>query len=81
MLDTSRLEVLAPAGDLERFNAALDFGADAIYLGGHSFGMRAVITSYSIHYTKLYEIILNGQKAIKKDLGLFTLILRQKSEF
>lgn len=34
------LEVLAPAGDTERLNAALDFGADAVYLGGKSFGMR-----------------------------------------
>ena len=35
------LEVLAPAGDTERLDAALDFGADAVYLGGTSFGMRA----------------------------------------
>ena len=41
MIDYNRLEVLSPAGDFERFNAALDYGADAIYLGGQSFGMRA----------------------------------------
>lgn len=35
------LEVLAPAGDRERLEAALDFGADAVYLGGKQFGMRA----------------------------------------
>lgn len=35
------LEVLAPAGDAERLDAALDFGADAVYLGGTAFGMRA----------------------------------------
>lgn len=34
-------EVLAPAGDRERLQAALDFGADAVYLGGKQFGMRA----------------------------------------
>lgn len=34
-------EVLAPAGDEERLEAALDYGADAVYLGGTSFGMRA----------------------------------------
>ncbi len=34
-------EVLAPAGDEERFRAALDFGADAIYLGRETFGMRS----------------------------------------
>lgn len=36
-----KLEVLAPAGDHERLCAALDYGADAVYLGGQSFGMRA----------------------------------------
>ena len=36
-----RPEVLAPAGDMERLCAALDFGADAVYLGGELFGMRA----------------------------------------
>lgn len=34
-------EVLAPAGDRERLEAALKFGADAVYLGSTSFGMRA----------------------------------------
>lgn len=33
-------EVLAPAGDMERLCCALDFGADAVYLAGKSFGMR-----------------------------------------
>lgn len=35
------LEVLAPAGDMECFEAALDYGADAVYLGAQMFGMRA----------------------------------------
>lgn len=34
-------EVLAPAGDFERLSAAVNFGADAVYLGGKEFGMRA----------------------------------------
>ena len=34
-------EILAPAGDRERLQSALDFGADAVYLGGTMFGMRA----------------------------------------
>ncbi len=40
-MDLSDLEVLSPAGDMERLEAALDYGADAVYLGGKSFGMRA----------------------------------------
>ncbi|MGN1481611.1 peptidase U32 family protein [Porcipelethomonas sp.] len=41
MNNFENLEVLAPAGDVERFQAAIDYGADAIYLGGKNFGMRA----------------------------------------
>ena len=37
----SILEVLAPAGDEERLTAALNYGADAVYLGRKQFGMRA----------------------------------------
>ena len=38
----NRPELLAPAGDMERLQAALDFGADAVYLAGQMFGMRDV---------------------------------------
>ncbi|MCQ2449046.1 MAG: U32 family peptidase [Clostridia bacterium] len=34
------LELLCPAGTLEGVRTAVDFGADAVYLGGSSFGMR-----------------------------------------
>ncbi|MFV0401395.1 MAG: peptidase U32 family protein [Oscillospiraceae bacterium] len=34
-------ELLAPVGDWERLEAAVLFGADAVYLGGTMFGMRA----------------------------------------
>ncbi len=40
-MNYNSLEVLAPAGDAERLKAAVDYGADAVYLGGKSFGMRA----------------------------------------
>lgn len=34
-------ELLSPAGDMERLTAAVRYGADAVYLAGKSFGMRA----------------------------------------
>jgi len=37
----SRPEILAPAGNFEKLRAALDYGADAVYLAGTDFGMRA----------------------------------------
>ncbi len=36
-----RAEILAPAGDTEKLNMALTYGADAVYLAGKAFGMRA----------------------------------------
>lgn len=36
-----KLELLAPAGSYEGFEAALNAGADAVYLGGNAFGARA----------------------------------------
>ena len=35
------LELLAPAGDMERLTAAVAYGADAVYLAGSQYGMRA----------------------------------------
>ena len=34
-------ELLAPAGDMERLTMAVAYGADAVYLAGNTFGMRA----------------------------------------
>lgn len=39
-------EVLSPAGDEERLVAALRFGADAVYVSGTSFGMRAACANF-----------------------------------
>lgn len=41
-------ELLSPAGDRERLNAALMFGADAVYLGGDAFTMRAAPQNFDI---------------------------------
>lgn len=38
---TNYTELLAPAGDEESLTAALDYGADAVYLAGKGYGMRA----------------------------------------
>ncbi len=42
----NQFELLAPAGDRERFEAAVAYGADAIYLGGKEFGMRAAPSNF-----------------------------------
>lgn len=40
-------ELLCPAGDFERLEMALHFGADAVYLAGEQFGMRASAGNFS----------------------------------
>lgn len=45
-------ELLAPAGDRERLEAALMYGADAIYLGGDAFGMRAAPQNFNFEQLK-----------------------------
>ena len=52
MGEIKRPEVLSPAGDMEKLRAALTFGADAVYLAGKSFGMRAASDNFSIEELK-----------------------------
>ena len=40
------IELLAPAGNREAFTAALECGADAIYLGGQQFGARQYASNF-----------------------------------
>ncbi len=42
-----RVELLAPAGDLERLKMAVMYGADAVYLGGQIFGLRAAAKNFT----------------------------------
>ena len=42
------IELLAPAGNREAFTAALECGADAIYLGGQQFGARQYAPNFSL---------------------------------
>jgi len=41
-------ELLAPAGNMEKLKIALHYGADAVYLGGHSFGLRNKADNFSL---------------------------------
>jgi putative protease len=42
------MELLAPAGGFEQLRAAIDFGADAVYLAANRFGMRARAANFSM---------------------------------
>lgn len=45
-------ELLAPAGDLEKLKWAIDYGANAVYLGGENYSLRANAKNFSINDIK-----------------------------
>ena len=46
-MNRKKLELLAPAGDMERLEMALAYGADAVYLAGTAFGMRSFAGNFT----------------------------------
>ena len=47
-----KIELLAPAGDLERLKIAFLYGADAVYVGGDLFSLRANADNFSLEELK-----------------------------
>ena len=47
MQKMDKLELLSPAGDMERLKMAVLYGADAVYLAGTSFGMRSFAGNFT----------------------------------
>ena len=47
-----KYELLSPAGDLERLNVALSYGADAVYFGGQDYSLRANAHNFSLEDIK-----------------------------
>ncbi|HLR20462.1 MAG TPA: U32 family peptidase [Tissierellaceae bacterium] len=43
-----KIELLAPAGDLEKLKMAINYGADAVYLGGEAFGLRKASKNFTL---------------------------------
>ena len=68
-----KVELLAPAGDLECLKVAINNGADAVYLGGENFSARAYANNFSLE-----EIIIGINYAhirnAKVYVGINTLI-------
>jgi len=47
-----RIELLAPAGNLEKLKTAINFGADAVYLGGSKLNLRASADNFTMEELK-----------------------------
>ena len=60
-------EILAPAGDRERLDAALLYGADAVYLAGTRFGMRRAPANFT--EDELREAAKHGADGSNSDHG------------
>ena len=43
----TKVELLAPAGDMEKLQTALHFGADAVYFAGKNYGLRAMSSNFT----------------------------------
>lgn len=59
-----KLELLAPAGDLEKLKIAVLYGADAVYLGGQQFSLRAGAANFD-HDTLLKGIEFAHQHNVR----------------
>lgn len=51
-MDNKKIELLAPAGNLEKLKIALMYGADAVYFGGGLFNLRAAAKNFTIEDIK-----------------------------
>ena len=47
-----KLELLIPASNLEVLKVAVMYGADAVYIGGEAFGLRAKAKNFSLEDMK-----------------------------
>lgn len=48
MMKMNKPELLAPAGDLEKLKIAILYGADAVYIGGEEYSLRAKAKNFDI---------------------------------
>ncbi len=74
-----KLELLAPAGDEECLISALDYGCDAVYLAGKSFGMRAGAKNFDADGLK-HAVELAHARGVKVYLTCNTVPLNEELE-
>lgn len=52
MIENKKIELLAPAGDYEKLVIAVLYGADAVYIGGEEYGLRAKAKNFDLETMK-----------------------------
>lgn len=65
-------ELVAPAGDVEKLKTAIEYGADAVYVGGEGFNLRMGATNLTIEEIKAATSWVHGRgKKIYVALNIF----------
>ena len=59
-MERKNIELLAPAGDMERLHMAVAYGADAVYLAGSAFGMRSFAGNFTPEELKAAVALCHG---------------------
>ena len=44
----NKIELLAPAGSLTKLKYAIEYGADAVYIGGEEFSLRVASQNFTL---------------------------------
>lgn len=73
-----KIELLAPVGSMNKLNTAFHFGADAVYLGGANFGLRAYATNFDVDGIKL---AVDTANALNKKVYVTVNIFAKNSDF
>ena len=68
----NKIELLAPAGDMNKLKTAFYFGADAVYVGGKSFSLRAQAGNFTDEELEEATIFAHGlNKKIYVTVNIF----------
>lgn len=72
MINNKKPELLAPAGDKEKLEFALHYGADAVYVGGTAFSLRANAVNFDIDdIIECVKLTHNLKKKIYLTVNIF----------
>ena len=71
-----KIELLAPAGDLEKLKIAFLYGADAVYIGGRKYSLRANAKNFSLK--EIEEAVLYAHHLKKKVYVTVNIVFHDK---
>ena len=67
----NKIELLAPAGNLEKAKIAILYGADAVYIGGKQFSLRSRASNFSIDEIAELVQFANAHESYENVMQIF----------